>query len=156
MPFLGNVTISDRVHGVGILLVSSSCYRSLSKHLSWSPCLFEQALLVYYQLQQTSPYLAQLLRSQLPRERFTVNLLGAYCSRELHCHHHSHSCIALGNKVKGGGVQNAPPPPSVMKVFLPLSKKLSDAIPTPPPPHTHTHLPHTLKGKFFYHYLKVI
>ena len=54
--------------GSVILLFSRSSYRSLSKHLSWSPRLLEQVLLVYYQLLQTSPVSVQPLRSQLPHE----------------------------------------------------------------------------------------
>ena len=40
----------------------------------------------------------QLLRSQLPYEGLTVDLLlGADCSPELCCYHNSHTCIALSN-----------------------------------------------------------
>ena len=48
----------------------------------WSPRLLEQIKLVYYQLLQTSPFLMQLLRSQLPHGGLAVDLLGADCSLE--------------------------------------------------------------------------
>ena len=57
--------------GSAILHFSRSCYRFLSKHLSWPNYLLEQDQLVYYQL-QTSPFSLQLLRSRLPHERLVV------------------------------------------------------------------------------------
>ena len=84
--------------GSAILLFSKSCHRHLSKHQSWTPLLFEQVLLVYYQLLQNYPFSVQLLRSQLSHKGLAEDLLlGADCSRELYCHHNSHSCIVLSN-----------------------------------------------------------
>ena len=71
--------------GSVILLFSRSCYRSLSKHISWSPRLLEQIMLVYYQLLQTFPFSVQLLRSQLLHAALAFDLLlGADCSPELY------------------------------------------------------------------------
>ena len=77
---------------------SRSCYRFLLIHLSWSPRLLEQVLLVYYQLRQTSPFSVMLLQSQLPHGGLVADLLpGAGCSPVQHCLHNSHSCTVLSN-----------------------------------------------------------
>ena len=62
------------------LLFSRFCYRSVLKHLSWSPRQLEQVLLVY-QLRQTSPFSVMLLQSQLPHGGLVADLLlGAGCN----------------------------------------------------------------------------
>ena len=67
--------------GYAILLFSRSCYRSLLKHLSWSPRQLEQVLLIYYHLRQTSYFSVMLLQSQLPHGGSVADLLpGAGCS----------------------------------------------------------------------------
>ena len=75
---------------------SRSCYRSLSKHLSWSPRQLEYVLLVYYQLQRTPPF--AVMQSQLPHGGSVADLLlGAGCSLVLYCFHNPHSCTVLSN-----------------------------------------------------------
>ena len=54
---------------------ASSSYRSLLKHLSWSPRQLAQVLLVYYQLRLTSSFSVMLLHSQLPHGKLVADLL---------------------------------------------------------------------------------
>ena len=82
------VALFRECNNQAILLYSRFCYRSLLKHLSWSPRQLEQVLLVYYQLRQTSPFSVMPLQSQLLHGQLVANLLpGAGCSPVLHCLH---------------------------------------------------------------------
>ena len=79
-----------------ILLFSRSCYRSLLKHQSRSPCQLEQVLLLNYQLRLTSPFSVIYQQSQFLHKEFVIDhLLGASCSLGLHCHNNSHRCIIV-------------------------------------------------------------
>ena len=85
--FLGSVIISDCVHGVGHSPVLQILLQiSVKTSIMVFPQL-EQILLVYYQLQKTSPFTVILLQSQLPHGGSIADLLGAGCSPVLHCLH---------------------------------------------------------------------
>ena len=106
LPFLGIVIISESF-GSAILSFSISCYRSMLKHLSWTPRLLKQVQLVYYQLLQISPFSVQLLRSQLLREGLAVDLLFvADCSQELHRHHNSEQCLVHLTRISCSSVRH--------------------------------------------------
>ena len=43
------------------------------------------------------PFSVMLLQSQIPDKELVIDLLGAGCSLELHCHHNSHCCVVQSN-----------------------------------------------------------
>ena len=66
----------------------------------WSPHQLEQdlVLLVYYQLQQTSPFSVMLLLISVSLRRIGFrSSSGTDCSSELHCHHNSDGCIIMSS-----------------------------------------------------------
>ena len=66
----------------------------------WSPHQLEQdlVLLVYYPLQQTSPFSVMLLLISVSLRRIGFrSSSGTDCSSELHCHHNSHGCIVMSS-----------------------------------------------------------